>query len=203
MPREDGMLDKILREIEKEGYSYITQLLRDEELIAINQFFDEHLAEFMPARVGSVDNKKRLETVRGDYTFWLDPRNPLPPFSPLFQILDQLKEKMNKRFFLGLQDYECHLAFYPPGTFYKKHLDRFEKDGSRKVSFIFYLNQDWSPSNGGELVLYDQQGGIVQTIYPMPGSFVCFLSDEYPHEVKTASKERRSFTGWIHTKILD
>lgn len=197
------MLDQILREIEKEGFSYVTQLLGDEELTAINQFFQDHWKEFEAARIGTLENKKRVESIRGDFTFWLDPKKPQPAFIPLFQMLNKLKEKLNKRFFLGLQDYECHLAFYPPGTFYKKHLDRFEKNGSRKISFICYLNREWSPGDGGELIMYDQQGGIVKIIYPMPGSFICFLSDEYPHEVKPALKERRSFTGWIHTKILD
>jgi hypothetical protein len=28
------------------------------------------------------------------------------------------------------------------------------------------------------------------------------MSDEFPHEVKAAQNERRSFTGWMHTKII-
>lgn len=196
------MLDQILREIEKEGYSHTPKFLRDEDLIAINAFIDQHKAQFEAARVGPADKKKRVESIRGDFTYWLDPLKPTEPFSQIFKILDQLKDKLNFRFYLGLQDYECHLAYYPSGTYYKKHLDRFEKDGTRKISFIFYLNQKWSPEEGGELILYDQQGEVVETILPMPGTFVCFLSDEYPHEVKPAVSERRSFTGWIHTKKL-
>lgn len=197
------MLDQILRELEKEGYSHIPGLLQDEELTAINHFFDHHKKQFEAARIGSHDNKKRSDTIRGDFTFWLDPLEPQEPFVSYFKFLDQLKEKINARFFLGLQEYECHLAYYPPGTFYRKHLDRFEKNSSRKISFVFYLNEKWSPECGGELILYDQQGGVVRTIYPMAGTFVCFLSDEYPHEVRPAIKERRSLTGWIHTKILN
>jgi SM-20-related protein len=197
------MLDQILREIEKEGYAYIPHLLGDGELTAINVFFEEHKEEFIAARIGNAENKKRLEEVRGDFTFWLDPVQPPPALRPVFNLLNGLKDKLNSRFYLGLQDYECHLAYYPPGTFYKKHLDRFERNGSRKISFVFYLNQNWSEENGGELILYDQQGGIVRRVYPMPGSFVCFLSDEYPHEVRSSLKERRSFTGWMHTKLLN
>ncbi len=196
------MLDQILRRLENEGYATIPGFLRDEELTAINQFFDQHKDEFEAARVGNLENKKRINTIRGDFTFWLDPLKHREPFTNFFKLLDQLKEKMNARFFLGLQEYECHLAYYPPGSFYRKHLDRFEISGSRKISFVFYLNEKWSDEDGGELILYDQQGGIVEKIYPMPGTFVCFLSDEYPHEVKPAIKERRSFTGWIHTKTI-
>lgn len=197
------MLDQILRELEKEGYSYVPRLLRDEELSAINLFFDQHKKQFEAAKVGALDNKKRLDTIRGDFTFWLDPQKPQEPFTSYYKFLDQLKEKMNARFFLGLQEYECHLAYYPPGTFYRKHLDRFEKNGSRRISFVFYLNEMWAPEDGGELILYDQQGAEVEKIFPMPGSFICFLSDEYPHEVKPAKKERRSLTGWIHNKIIN
>lgn len=196
------MIDQILRELEKEGYAHISGLLQSEALIAINHFFEEKRVDFDAARIGSLDNKQRLESVRGDYTYWLDPLHPIEPFIDIFSFLDELKEKLNARFFLGLQEYECHLAYYPPGTFYKKHLDRFEKNGSRKISFIFYLNQTWNEEDEGELVLYDQQNNVVEKIYPMPGSFVCFLSDEYPHEVRPAKKERRSLTGWIHTKII-
>lgn len=202
MPEREEMIDRILRELEKEGYAHISGLLGSDELSAINRFFEENRLEFEAARIGSLDNKQRLESVRGDYTFWLDPLEPSEPFLYLFRFLDELKEKLNARFFLGLQEYECHLAYYPPGTFYKKHLDRFEKNGSRKISFIFYLNQSWNEDDGGELILYDQQNNVVEKVYPMPGSFVCFLSDEYPHEVKPARKERRSLTGWIHTKII-
>ncbi|MFP5385863.1 MAG: 2OG-Fe(II) oxygenase [Bacteriovoracia bacterium] len=196
------MVDKILRELEKEGYCYIPRLLGDEQLVAINSFFDSKKSQFEAARIGSLDNKRRLTSIRGDFTYWLDPLVPKEPFLELFNFLEELKEKLNQRFFLGLQDFECHLAFYPPGTFYKKHLDRFEKDGSRKLSFIFYLNKEWDPADGGELVMYDQEDKEVETFFSLPGSFVCFLSDEYPHEVRAAKKERRSLTGWIHNKII-
>ena len=196
------MVDRILRELEKEGYCCIPGLLGPEQLSAMNSFFESRKAGFDAARIGSQGNKKRLTTVRGDYTYWMDPLTPEEPFVEVLNFLEQLKEKINQRFFLGLQEFECHLAYYPPGTFYKKHLDRFDKDGSRKLTFIFYLNQEWSPEDGGELVMYDHQDQVVERIFPMPGTFVCFLSDEYPHEVKAATRERRSFTGWVHTKIL-
>lgn len=196
------MVEQILRELEREGYSYVQGLLNQDELKRINTFFELHKGEFQPARVGSRDNRQRIESVRGDYTFWLDPIHPPEDFKQLFAFLNQLRDRINARFYLGLQEYECHLAYYPPGTFYNKHLDRFEKNSSRRLSFIFYLNDEWKDENGGELVLYDQQGNVIQKIFPMPGSFITFLSDEYPHEVKAGNKERRSFTGWMHTKII-
>lgn len=197
-----GMVEQILRELEKEGFSYVKDLLSSDDLKRIKAFFDLHKSEFRPAKVGDRNNRQRVESVRGDYTYWLDPINPPKDFKELFDFLNKLRERINARFYLGLQEYECHLAFYPPGTFYNKHLDRFEKNSSRRLSFIFYLNTEWNEEDGGELILYDQQGKELQKFFPMPGSFITFLSDEFPHEVKSGNKERRSFTGWMHTKII-
>jgi SM-20-related protein len=75
-------------------------------------------------------------------------------------------------------------------------------ESSRRLSFIFYLNEVWDKNDGGELVIYNKAGEVLDTLLPMPGSFITFLSDEFPHEVRPSLKERRSFTGWMHTKII-
>lgn len=196
------MLDLIIQEMASDGHAHVPKLLSDNELMAINQFFQTHMHEFEAAKVGSLHQKERVPLIRGDFTFWLDPLSPVEPFSGIFSFLEKLKNEINRSFYLGLQEFECHLAYYPPGSFYKTHLDRFEKDGSRRLSFVFYLNQQWSEESGGELILYDRSGALLKKIYPMPGSFICFLSDEFPHEVKQSVHERRSLTGWMHTKII-
>lgn len=192
------MVEQILREIERNGFALIPKLVSATDLAEMNRFFDEHRPEFRPAMVGPKDNRQRVEAVRGDYTFWIDALDPVKPFEKLVHFLDQLKEEVNKKFFLGLQQYECHLAYYPPGTFYKKHLDKHESNSTRSLSFVFYLNQ----TAGGELVLYNKNNEVIKIVPPEAGSFICFMSDEFPHEVKPASMERRSFTGWMHTKII-
>lgn len=196
------MVDQILQELEKDGFCHLPSLLDEKQIRELNSYIEQHKPEFQAARVGSQGQRQRVESIRGDYTLWLDPSAPAEPIQPLIHHLNQLRERINARFYLGLQEYECHLAYYPPGTFYKKHLDRFEKNSSRRLSFIFYLNKEWKEEWGGELVTYDQQGKIIKMISPMPGSFVCFLSDEFPHEVRPSSHERRSLTGWMHTKII-
>lgn len=196
------MLDQIVHEIERNGFCLIPKLLQPDELKRINDFIESNKEDFVPAKVGPVSQKQRVETIRGDYTFWLDPLNPPQEFKSLIKFLNDLKEQLNQKFFLGLKDFECHLAFYPPGTLYKKHSDRFESSGSRSVSFVFYLNEEWKEGDGGELVLYNNDNQVLSEITPAPGNFICFLSEEFPHEVKSAKLERRSLTGWMHTKIL-
>lgn len=196
------MVDQILQEIERKGFCYLQNVLDRSELASINEFFETHKNEFEAAKVGIGDNKQRVETIRGDYTFWLDPIAPDESFRKIIAFVEELKNKLNEKFFLGLKQFECHLARYPQGTFYKKHLDRFETNSSRSVSFIFYVHEAWSPENGGELVLYDKGGDVIETVVPRPGSFICFMSDEFPHEVRPATRERRSLTGWMHTKLI-
>jgi len=196
------MIDKILQDLENEGIACVPNLVDGNTLDTAHHFFELNKTEFTPAKVGVQENKHRVDSVRGDFSYWLDPLNPPKEFLPLFNILNELKQRANARFYLGLQDYECHLAYYPEGTFYRKHLDRFEKDSSRKLTFIFYLNNTWSPEFGGELVVYNKDGSIKSSYLPLPGTFICFLSDEFPHEVRSATHERRSFTGWMHTKRI-
>ncbi len=200
MPNQS--LDQILQELEREGFSLCPELLTASELEKIDAFFNAHLGSFIGAKIGLKENKTRDETVRGDYTFWIDPISPPEVFVPLIKFLEDLREKLNKDFYFGLKQFECHLAFYPTGSFYQLHYDTFEQDSSRQLSFVFYLNSHWEKDWGGELVLFDKEGKILKSISPRPGSFICFLSSEFPHEVRPALFERRSFTGWMHRKII-
>jgi SM-20-related protein len=116
--------------------------------------------------------------------------------------LDQLKKKLNESFYLGIKQFETHLAVYPPDAFYQKHKDRFEQDSSRVFTFILYLNLDWKKEWGGELLLYNEDHQLLEEIIPKPGTLVCFLPEMFPHEVLPSKRERRSFTGWMHNKLI-
>ena len=193
------MIDQIVQDILSCGWSYQQNVVDKLTLKSLAPLFE---AEFLPAQVGSSSQRQRNIEIRGDWTKWLDPHAPPREIHELAQLLEHLKQEFNQRFYLGLKDVEFHLAKYPAGSFYKKHSDRFESDSSRSVTFIFYLHQEWNASFGGELVLYNKKNEILKEILPEPGSMVIFLSEDFPHEVKICSSERRSFTGWIHTKIL-
>jgi SM-20-related protein len=100
---------------------------------------------------------------------------------------------------LGITDKEFHYAVYPPGTFYKRHLDTFQNDSRRKLSIVCYLNsEDWKPEYGGELCIYFDDKPPLD-IYPLAGRLVIFESQVLEHEVKPVNKERLSITGWLKT----
>lgn len=193
------MIEQIIQDIQVQGWSYQQNVVDKSRLKGIAALFD---SDFQPAKVGKNQDRQRVSEIRGDWIKWLDPQDPPEELKSEMQFLEELKTSVNQNFYLGLKEFECHLARYPSGTFYKKHLDRFEKDSSRSLSFIFYLHETWKKEDGGELVLYNQQNEILQTILPEPGSMICFLSEEFPHEVKLCHRERRSLTGWMHTKII-
>jgi len=98
---------------------------------------------------------------------------------------------------MGLFSFESHLAHYGNGDFYKRHYDAFQNQRSRVLSMVVYLNQSWGPDDGGELVLYREdvdQEGIRVT--PLMGTVVLFLSEEFPHAVLPAKRDRYSIAGW-------
>jgi SM-20-related protein len=196
---DSNMLDQIVQDIKSKGWSFQENILTPHDMSLITKFFEENRRDFEAARIGKGETRQRRESIRGDYTLWIDPLNPPLPFQIIMSCLESLKACLNREIFLGAREYECHLAYYPPGTFYQKHVDRFENDSSRVLSFIFYLHDTWSPEEGGELILHTDKE---VSISPVPGSLMIFLSENLSHEVRPGKRERRSFTGWMHSKII-
>ncbi|TNF05185.1 MAG: 2OG-Fe(II) oxygenase [Gammaproteobacteria bacterium] len=109
----------------------------------------------------------------------------------------RLKTYINRKLILGLFSFESHFAHYSPGAFYKRHVDAFRGEANRVLTMVVYLNPDWTADDGGELVLYtsdtDQEG---IKVVPAMGTVVVFLSEEFPHEVLPAYRDRFSIAGW-------
>ena len=68
---------------------------------------------------------------------------------------------------------------------------------------IYYLNLNWVPENGGNLIIYTQEEDIEQRIViaPLAGRLVCFESEKLEHEVSEAFAERFSITGWLLDRV--
>ncbi|MDH4871661.1 2OG-Fe(II) oxygenase [Pseudomonas sp. BN515] len=150
-----------------------------------------------PASVGRGEGQQVREGVRGDRIHWLEPGQSAASDAYL-ALMDELRQRLNHELYLGLEDFECHFALYPPGAFYQKHLDRFRDDDRRTVSVVAYLNADWQAEQGGALRLYLAEGE--RDVLPEGGSLVVFLSAELPHEVLPANRERMSIAGWFRRR---
>lgn len=148
------------------------------------------------ASTGQKDSQQVQQEVRHDSIYWLERQTANVVQKMLFEKLDFLRTAFNQSLYLGLNDFEGHYAAYPIGGVYKRHLDRFQRNSSRVVSFILYLNQNWLKTDGGELRIYEKDGTHTP-VEPTGGTMVCFLSGESEHEVMPSLRERFSFVGWF------
>lgn len=152
--------------------------------------------ELTPAAIGRERHQQTNERIRSDKTRWLEGDTPIQLY--YLSLMTRLKQALNRQLFLGLKDYECHYALYEAGDFYKKHLDAFRGRGNRRITTVLYLNDDWQASQGGELLVYPEQGSaVLHRILPSAGTLVCFLSEDFPHEVLPANRDRLSIAGWF------
>lgn len=148
------------------------------------------------AGIGREGDFRVRKDVRGDRIRWLSRSDPVQ--ARFLAQMEALRLVLNRRLFLGLFEFEAHYAHYPAGAFYRRHVDSFRGAANRMVSLVAYLNDDWGEDDGGELVLYDAAGRTrLATIAPQAGRVVLFLSEEIPHEVLPARRDRLSIAGWF------
>jgi len=153
------------------------------------------LEHFKKAGIGKNQSLQINESIRGDYIKWVD-KNAAPEAMKVYlERLGNLIRCLNESLFLSLKDFEVHLTIYPEGSYYKKHLDQFNRDDHRKISVICYLNKEWQESDGGQLRMHLPDKAL--EVLPLAGRMVCFRSDQIEHEVLPATRPRLSLTGWI------
>jgi SM-20-related protein len=181
----------------QQDYVIIDQFFNSERLKSAHHFFEQKQeeGEFQKAAIGAAGTSKVINEIRGDYTYWLE-RERDTELAAIFEALDDVKTIFNRLLYLSLAYYEFHLAHYPPGSFYKKHLDQFEGRKNRMISVIVYLNKGWKDGDGGELRIHPE-GQVAIDIAPLENRCVMFRSDTLFHEVLTSNTSRKSITGWM------
>ena len=174
----------------------IDNFLSEDLFKRVRAFLLHKLAEDEFDRAGIGPSSKNLKdtSIRGDFTYWLD-KDRDQDLSLAFEIIEETKDVLNRFCFLSLSGYEFHLAYYPEGTYYKKHLDQFQERSNRMISMIIYLNEGWQKGDGGELKIFRDKDEFI--IDPIAGRCVMFKSAEVPHEVMQTNVGRYSLTGWM------
>ena len=149
------------------------------------------------AGIGRGQEHALRRDIRGDAIRWLDRESQAR--RQYLDAMGELQQELNRALFLGLFEYEAHFAHYPPGAFYKRHVDSFRGRANRVVSTVGYLNPDWPEDGGGEMVIFaaDDPEREVARVRPAAGTFACFLSDRVPHEVLPTRLPRSSIAGWF------
>ncbi len=183
------------------GYAVFPALFRSEFAAEVRREMDRlrSAGMFTAANVGKGRAAHQEPETRGDGTFWFDPLALSPAQAGLAAFVESIRGGLNEDLFLGLWDWEGHYAVYPPGTFYRRHLDRFANDSKRTVSMVFFFNPAWTPADGGALRIEPPEEGA-REILPELGTAVFFRSEKIPHEVMETRRDRYSFAGWLRTR---
>jgi len=94
------------------------------------------------------------------------------------------------------------LSIYDKDCFIENHKDGDDADKSRLCVVILYLNKDWKPGMGGELIITDEHENKLE-ITPKFGNFAIldFQDFNLKHEVKKITDEsfhRKALISFIH-----
>ena len=157
--------------------------------------------QYHRAGIGRAHQHMTNRFVRSDEVCWIEGESNAG--QQWLDWTEKLRVYLNRRLFLGLFSFESHFAHYPPGAFYKRHVDAFKGESNRILTVVTYLNSGWMPNDGGEMVLYTETDSIKVT--PALGTLAIFLSEEFPHEVLPTHRDRYSIAGWyrLNTSIGD
>ncbi len=155
------------------------------------------------AGIGRQQEHTVAPDIRSDAIAWITGSTPAE--QAWLAWADVLRQFLNRHLFLGLDSFESHFAHYAPGAFYARHVDAFRHAGvpaasTRRVSLVAYFNPHWQTAHGGELALFDPQSGQEYRVLPELGTVALFLSEEVPHEVRAARRDRYSIAGWFRVR---
>jgi SM-20-related protein len=188
---------ELLNAFEQNGFYEWNNFLDEESALAVRSELlnTEREHGFKQAAIGRQEAAQVNSSQRSDYIHWISPHTALPETALVFAKLQEIIQALNRNFYLGIRDLECHYTHYPPGSFYKRHVDQHRSGSSRIVSFVLYLNADWQHEHGGELIIYEgsKQATVIR---PQLGTLAIFLSEK-EHEVLVTSRDRMSITGWM------
>ncbi len=198
MLRHPDLLPQIIDSLHQADYLILPDAIENADVAALRADLQaaERANRLQPASVGRGGEQSLRPDIRGDLTCWLQSDNPVQ--ARWLEAMDGLRQAINRSLFLGLEDYEAHYARYDVGQLYRRHLDSFRGNNPRQVSTVLYLNEKWSPSDGGQLRLFPENEVI--EVNPLGGTLVVFLSERIPHEVLPARRPRYSIAGWFRLR---
>lgn len=187
---------RLMDDLAENDYVIADQFIDDEMYTRIMTFFSEKEEndQLTKVGIGSSGEFKLDSNVRGDFIYWLERDND-QKMESFFSLMDELVDALRKYCYLSLSGSEFHIAKYPAGSYYKKHLDQFNNRSNRMITVLLYLNENWKPGDGGELKIYGKDQNIL--VEPVARRLLLFKSDKIEHEVLVTRVPRYSLTGWL------
>lgn len=198
-------LTELAQDLTLKGWHLSQNLVPEDiclDLLTQLKLYQQSPGDFSKAHIGQGAHKKNVNEIRGDFIRWLEPKSPEPYEQKFFLWFEEFKQNINQNLLLNITDCELHYAFYPPDTNYEKHIDVFQQNSSRVLSFVLYLNKEWQATDGGELILFKEQNPEEEDVRIAPhfGHLVVFLSRQIHHQVNFTNRERLSVTGWLKNR---
>ena len=201
---EAQRIEAAVKELGMAGFSVCTGIIpvNLSATLVTEQRRREDAGEMVVARVGRGGAQSDRSRERQTQSSWFNDQSEAERH--FLDFAERVRLAINRRLMLGLFAFEAQFLLYPPGGFYRRHIDALHGERARVVSLIAYLNADWTSGDGGELVIWagNGEGGSVQEVMPLAGTMVLMLSEEIPHEVRVAHRERRAVAGWFRVNAF-
>jgi SM-20-related protein len=201
MTVQEQQFESIIEGILANGYAVCDDFLDKTEVQNLLKTFNTRYqaGKFKEAGIGKQNEVQKATQIRGDEILWLENESNDLAERVLLDKNQAFVNYLNQTCYLGIGDSEIHFAKYDIGKFYRRHRDTFQAQKGRILSVIYYLNIDWIPADGGNLLIYSTENNIERTITisPLAGRLVCFESEKLDHEVTEAFAARYSVTGWL------
>lgn len=202
--RQPSIEETIADAIALQGWTVVPNFLESADVaqLAAEARALRAAGELHRAGIGKGNEYSINDDIRGDFIAWIEETQASPTQLAYLARLESLRLHVNYALFLGLFDLEAQIAIYPPGAYYRKHVDQFQQENQRTLSCVLYLNQEWQPEDGGQLRLYldGEREDRYQDIQPTGGTLAVFLSARFWHEVLPAKRDRLSITGWFRKR---
>ncbi|KAI9915698.1 hypothetical protein PsorP6_008044 [Peronosclerospora sorghi] len=184
---------------------------------------------FHEAKIGSGENARNDQAVRGDKIFWIQAPSDLNDnYTKTSAAISYLRKRVESLVYelknvspeLDVRNVvSTQLAIFPGnGARFVRHLDTYSNvlkdeasvissDGLvRLVTCVYYLNDRWEPEHGGHLRVHLKRSKLLPACHwdvaPRLDTLVVFRSLDVEHEVLPTYRERKALTIWYYGKPL-
>jgi len=211
--------ENALNELQAKGFIIRDNFLGKENLQATKQQASTLYAQghLKAAGMNKGEDKWVHSDTRGDSILWLDKDDKSfmdnhTAISELILEIDSIRKELNLSCGFKSPAVQIQLARYPAGARYVRHRDAIlpkEREDSkdydqedqsklrRRLTVLYYMNEDWREEHGGQLRMYLSDGKHID-IEPIGDRLVVFWSALMEHEVLLSNHERYAMTVWFY-----
>ncbi|MDO4450752.1 MAG: 2OG-Fe(II) oxygenase [Moraxella sp.] len=182
------LIDPRLDDFVHTGTMVLDDVFDSESLTAL-----QNESGFIGYKEAKLTHGERETTIRGDSIRWIDESCPVGV--NYLGAIDELGRYFNATLYAGIRSSEAHYACYPAGFGYKWHSDNPKGRDERVISAVFYLNDNWTADDGGQITVVDKTDNTVQ-LMPQLNRLVIFDSNLL-HQVEITNRQRFSIATWL------